>query len=178
MATPLTSQEENRWPAAVHAQQTLPRPRYLISDLCTYLESYLSTEQVRDVYRAYLFGAEAHKEQKRLSGEPYICHPVAVARILAEMRLDSRCLMAAILHDVIEDTGIAKEQLAEEFGDEVAELVDGVSKLARIGTQSHIEVQADSFRKMILAMTRDIRVILIKLADRLRNMRTLGVMRP
>ena len=178
MATPLPRQEENRWPAAVSGDQALPRPRYLISDLCTYLESYLPTEQVRDVYRAYLFGAEAHQGQKRLSGEPYICHPVAVARILAEMRLDHRCLMAAILHDVIEDTGISKEQLAGEFGEEVAELVDGVSKLARIGSQSHTEAQADSFRKMILAMTRDIRVILIKLADRLHNMRTLGVMRP
>nr|WP_052470293.1 RelA/SpoT family protein [Thiolapillus brandeum] len=153
-------------------------PRYLISDLCTYLESYLPPEQVREVYRAYLFGAEAHKDQKRLSGEPYICHPVAVARILAEMRMDYQCLMAAILHDVIEDTPTAKDQLAEEFSEEIAELVDGVSKLARIGSLSRAEAQAESFRKMMLAMTRDIRVILIKLADRLHNMRTLGVMRP
>ncbi len=179
MATALPKEQGSRWPPAVPEHRKAPaRPRYLISDLCTYLESYLPPEQVREVYRAYLFGAEAHKDQKRLSGEPYICHPVAVARILAEMRLDYRCLMAAILHDVIEDTPTAKEQLREEFGEEVAEMVDGVSKLARIDTQTHTEAQAESFRKMMLAMTRDIRVILIKLADRLHNMRTLGVMRP
>ncbi|HID46573.1 MAG TPA: HD domain-containing protein, partial [Chromatiaceae bacterium] len=153
-------------------------PRYQISDLCTYLESYLPPEQVREVYRAYLFGAQAHEGQKRLSGEPYICHPVAVARILGEMRMDYQCLMAAILHDVIEDTPTAKDQLAEEFSGEIAELVDGVSKLAKIGSLSRAEAQAESFRKMMLAMTKDIRVILIKLADRLHNMRTLGVMRP
>jgi len=180
VATPLPTAAGNPWPPAVPEtlDQEVPRPRYLISDLCAYLESYLPPEQVREVYRAYLFGAEAHKDQRRLSGEPYICHPVAVARILAEMRLDYHCLMAAILHDVIEDTATAKEQLREEFGEEVAEMVDGVSKLAKIGTQSHTEAQAENFRKMILAMTRDIRVILIKLADRLHNMRTLGVMRP
>ncbi|WP_456417241.1 RelA/SpoT family protein [Thiolapillus sp.] len=153
-------------------------PRYQISDLCTSLESYLPPEQVREVYRAYLFSARAHEGQKRLSGEPYICHPVAVARILGEMRMDYQCLMAAILHDVIEDTPTAKDQLAEEFSEEIAELVDGVSKLAKIGSLSRAEAQAESFRKMMLAMTRDIRVILIKLADRLHNMRTLGVMRP
>ncbi len=179
MATPQPDQAARRWPTA--GQESTgegARPRYRISDLCAYLESYLSPEQVREVYRAYVFGAEAHKGQKRLSGEPYICHPVAVARILAEMRLDHRCLMAAILHDVIEDTPVTKEKLTEEFGEEVAELVDGVSKLARLGSQSRREAQAENFRKMMLAMTRDIRVILIKLADRLHNMRTLGVMRP
>ena len=152
--------------------------RYLISDLCGFLESYLSPEQVREVYRAYLFSAEAHEGQKRLSGEPYIYHPVAVARILANIRMDHQCLMAAILHDVIEDTPTAKEQLNTEFGPEVAELVDGVSKLAKINFRTHAEAQAESFRKMMLAMTKDIRVILIKLADRLHNMRTLGVMGP
>jgi GTP pyrophosphokinase len=152
--------------------------RYLISDLCTDLESYLSPDQIRDVYRAYLFGAEAHEGQKRRSGEPYIYHPVAVARILADMRMDHQCLMAAILHDVIEDTPTAKEQLAELFGQEIAELVDGVSKLTQINFRSHAEAQAENFRKMLLAMTRDIRVILIKLADRLHNMRTLGAMPP
>ncbi|MGV6826167.1 MAG: HD domain-containing protein, partial [bacterium] len=153
-------------------------PRYLVSDLCTYLENYLSPSQIREVYRAYLFGAEAHAGQKRLSGEPYIYHPIAVARILAGMRMDHQCLMAAILHDVIEDTETAKEQLSREFGQEIAELVDGVSKLTKIDFSSRAEAQAENFRKMILAMTRDIRVILIKLADRLHNMRTLGVMRP
>ncbi len=152
--------------------------RFLISDLCGYLETYLSHEQVSEVYRAYLFGAEAHEGQSRLSGEPYIYHPVAVARILAGMRMDHQCLMAAILHDVIEDTETAKEQLAREFGREIAELVDGVSKLTQIKFRSRAEAQAENFRKMMLAMTRDIRVIMIKLADRLHNMRTLGVMGP
>jgi GTP pyrophosphokinase len=153
-------------------------PRFLISDLLSYLENYLSPVEIREVYRAYLYGADAHVNQKRLSGEPYIYHPIAVARILASMRLDYKCLMAAILHDVIEDTPTAKEQLSQEFGQQVAELVDGVTKLTHLDFSSKEEAQAASFRKMILAMTRDIRVILIKLADRLHNMRTLGVMRP
>ncbi len=153
-------------------------PRFLISDLCAYLEEYLSAEHIREVYRAYLFGAEAHVGQHRKTGEPYIYHPVAVARILASMRMDYKCLMAAILHDVIEDTPTAKEQLAETFDSEIAELVDGVSKLSKIDFNSQAEAQAASLRKMLLAMTKDIRVILIKLADRLHNMRTLGVMRP
>ncbi len=151
---------------------------FLISDLCAMLEEYLEPEKVQEVYRAYLFGAEAHQGQRRLSGEPYIYHPLAVARILAEMRLDHQTLVAAILHDVIEDTETAKEQLAELFGAEVAELVDGVSKLTHIEFETKAEAQAENFRKMMLAMVQDIRVILIKLADRLHNMRTLGVMRP
>jgi guanosine-3',5'-bis(diphosphate) 3'-pyrophosphohydrolase len=154
------------------------KPRFLISDLCVHLESYLSPEQIREVYRAYLFGAEAHHGQQRMSGEPYIYHPIAVARILAEMRMDHKCLMAAVLHDVIEDTSTAKDQLAAAFDQEIADLVDGVSKLTQIDFRSRAEAQAASFRKMMLAMTKDIRVILIKLADRLHNMRTLGVMSP
>lgn len=150
------------------------KPRFLISDLLIFLESYLPQEQIREVYKAYLFSAEAHDGQVRKSGEPYIFHPVAVARILAEMRMDYKCLMAAILHDVIEDTGTAKETLSREFGGEVAELVDGVSKLTKMDSQTPAEAQAANMRKMLLAMTRDIRVILIKLADRLHNMRTLG----
>ncbi|MCG7920884.1 MAG: bifunctional GTP diphosphokinase/guanosine-3',5'-bis pyrophosphate 3'-pyrophosphohydrolase [Candidatus Thiodiazotropha lotti] len=153
-------------------------PRFLISDLCAYLEEYLSSDHIREVYRAYLFGAEAHVGQHRKTGEPYIYHPVAVARILATMRMDYKCLMAAILHDVIEDTPTAKEQLADTFDAEIAELVDGVSKLSKIDFNSQAEAQAASLRKMLLAMTKDIRVILIKLSDRLHNMRTLGVMRP
>ncbi len=150
----------------------------MVSDLLRHLETYLTPDQVREVYRAYLFGAEAHEGQKRLSGEPYIYHPVAVARILAGLRMDHQCLMAAILHDVIEDTTTAKEQLAKEFGTDVASLVDAVSKLTQIKFRSRAEAQAENFRKMLLAMTRDIRVIMIKLADRLHNMRTLGVMKP
>ncbi len=174
------SRPETTPPAPADEPQVAAGPadaRLLISDLCTYLEEYLTLDQVREVYRAYLFGAEAHEGQSRLSGEPYIYHPLAVARILAGMRMDHQCLMAAILHDVIEDTKTAKEQLAREFGPEIAELVDGVSKLTLIKFRSRAEAQAENFRKMMLAMTKDIRVIMIKLADRLHNMRTLGVMR-
>ncbi len=154
------------------------KPRFLVSDLCIFLESYLPSEQIREVYRAYVFSAEAHEGQKRVSGEPYIFHPLAVARILADIQMDHKCLMAALLHDVIEDTSVDKAQISEAFDDEIAEMVDGVSKLTQIGFQSRAEAQAASFRKMLLAMTRDIRVIMIKLADRLHNMRTLGVMPP
>ena len=152
--------------------------RYLISDLCGELEEYLDSSQVAEVYRAYLFGAQAHEGQKRISGEPYIYHPIAVARIMAEMRMDYKSIVAALLHDVIEDTPTLKEQVADSFGDEVAELVDGVSKLTHLDEISKAEQQAENFRKMMLAMVKDIRVILIKLADRLHNMRTLDAMRP
>ena len=151
---------------------------YLIDDLTTLLETYLKPKQVAEIRRAYEFGAEAHAGQKRLSGEPYIYHPLAVARILAEMRMDHHSILAALLHDVIEDTATAKEHIAHEFGAEVAELVDGVSKLTQIQFESRAEEQAENFRKMLLAMVRDIRVILVKLADRLHNMRTLGAMPP
>lgn len=175
-------QEESFTAVEAPWRQPLPQAesdgqaRYLISDLCSDLEKYLNQQQIRDVYRAYLFGAEAHEGQRRRSGEPYIYHPVAVARILSEMRMDHKCLMAAVLHDVIEDTATAKEQLADLFDQEIADLVDGVSKLTQINFRSQAEAQAENFRKMLLAMTRDIRVILIKLADRLHNMRTLGAM--
>jgi len=149
-----------------------------IAELCGELEAYLEPAQVEEIYSAYLVGAEAHHGQVRLSGEPYISHPVAVARILAEMRMDSKSIVAAILHDVIEDTPTLKEHLAEQFGEEVAELVDGVSKLTQIDFRSKAEAQAENFRKMMLAMVKDIRVIIIKLADRLHNMRTLDAMRP
>jgi len=154
------------------------RPHFQISDLCTQLEAYLKPEQIREVYRAYQVGAKAHEGQLRKSGEAYIFHPLAVAQILAEMRMDHKCLMAALLHDVIEDTATTKEQLIELFDQDIVALVDGVSKLTQIDFKSKAEAQAASFRKMLLAMTQDIRVILIKLADRLHNMRTLGVMRP
>jgi RelA/SpoT family (p)ppGpp synthetase len=130
------------------------------------------------VREAYDFGAEKHLGQKRLSGEPYITHPVAVADILADLRLDADTLVAAILHDVIEDTPTAKAEIASIFGQVVAELVDGVSKLDQIQFKNREEAQAESFRKMLLAMVRDIRVIMVKLADRMHNMRTLGVMPP
>ncbi|NCF28749.1 MAG: bifunctional GTP diphosphokinase/guanosine-3',5'-bis pyrophosphate 3'-pyrophosphohydrolase [Gammaproteobacteria bacterium] len=151
---------------------------FLISDLCGLADTYLESDQVKDIYRAYLFGAEAHEGQHRASGEPYIHHPIEVARILTEMRLDYETIVAAILHDVIEDTETAKGQIAEEFGAEVADLVDGVSKLTQITFKSKAEFQAENFRKMLLAMAQDIRVILVKLADRLHNMRTLAALAP
>src|ERR1700761_2790234 len=149
-----------------------------ISQLLDKLEGYLPAEQVERVREAYDFGAEKHLGQKRLSGEPYITHPVAVADILADLRLDADTLVAAILHDVIEDTPTAKAEIASIFGQVVAELVDGVSKLDQIQFKNREEAQAESFRKMLLAMVRDIRVIMVKLADRMHNMRTLGVMPP
>lgn len=149
-----------------------------VTQLLNKLETYLPPAQVDRVRDAYEFGAQAHEGQKRLSGEPYIAHPVAVADILADLHLDAQTIVAAILHDVIEDTATAKDDIAERFGAEVAELVDGVSKLDQIQFRSRAEAQAESFRKMLLAMVRDIRVVMVKLADRTHNMRTLGAMPP
>lgn len=168
--------------AVPRAGQSIEYPRedeaiereYRISELCDLAEKYLEPVFVREIYRAYLFSAEAHDGQHRETGEPYIFHPLNVAKILAEMRLDHQTIVAAILHDVIEDTSTAHAHLDKAFGSEVAELVEGVSKLAHVRFDSAMEKQAENFRKMLLAMTRDIRVILIKLADRLHNMQTLG----
>lgn len=134
---------------------------------------YLEPAQVDQVHQAYLLALDAHREQKRYTGEPYITHPVSVACVLAEMKLDHQSIMAALLHDVIEDTAYTKQDLISRFGDTVADLVDGVSKLTQIKFASRDQAQAENFRKMVLAMSKDIRVILIKLADRLHNMRTL-----
>jgi len=136
--------------------------------------AYLPEAQVERVLRAFQVGAQAHEGQERKSGEPYITHPVAVAGILAELGLDAETIIAAILHDTLEDTELSREALAAEFGEVVAELVDGVTKLDKMRFGSRQEADAESFRKMLLAMARDLRVILIKLADRLHNMRTLG----
>ena len=149
-----------------------------ISQLIAKLEGYLPPAEVERVQEAYDFAASAHSGQRRRSGEPYITHPVAVADLLADLRLDSQTLIAAILHDVMEDTPTLKDEITERFGGEVAELVDGVSKLDQIQFKSRKEAQAESFRKMLLAMVRDIRVIMVKLADRTHNMRTLGAMPP
>ena len=139
---------------------------------------YLQPEQVAQVEAAFAFAKQAHQGQKRKAGGDYVWHPVAVAEILAEIQLDTESLVAALLHDVVEDTPYTKEDIAQRFGDSVAEIVDGVTKLGKLQFNNPQEAQAENFRKMILAMSRDIRVILIKLADRLHNMRTLGVMRP
>jgi ppGpp synthetase/RelA/SpoT-type nucleotidyltranferase len=151
---------------------------FRLSNLSDLLETYLERPQLDIVHRAYLFGARAHSGQLRKTGESYICHPLDVAHMLAEMHLDVDSIVAALLHDVIEDTRVTKKELAAEFGDEVAELVDGVSKLTKMELENPDEAQAENFRKMMMAMVRDLRVILIKLADRLHNMRTLSVMAP
>lgn len=151
---------------------------YLFEGLRQQLTEYLPPEQVERIAAAYRLAAEAHKPQKRSSGEPYITHPVAVASLLADMRLDHETIMAALLHDVIEDTPFTQEDLAEQFGSTVAELVEGVSKLDKLQFNSKEELQTENYRKMIMAMVHDIRVILIKLADRTHNMRTIGHLRP
>lgn len=142
------------------------------------LETYFTPEQIHAVEKAYQFAANAHQGQKRQSGEDYITHPIAAARILAGMHMDYQTIIAALLHDVLEDTFVEKSLLIKEFGEQVAELVDGVSKLKQIHFESKAEAQAENFRKMLLAMAKDVRVILIKLADRLHNMRTLDVLPP
>lgn len=144
-----------------------------LADLLDKLKSYMPDEGIAQVLKAYEFGAEAHQGQRRQSGEPFIAHPVAVAEILADMHMDAQGIAAAILHDVIEDTPAAKDQIEAEFDADVAALVDGVTKLDQVQFKSRVEAQAESFRKMLLAMVEDIRVILVKLADRLHNMRTL-----
>ncbi len=147
-----------------------------IESLAEKVSAYLEPDQTNQVKRAYYYAQQAHDGQVRRSGEPYVTHPLAVANILADMHLDHQSLMAAMLHDVIEDTGIEKAALEEQFGEAVAYLVDGVSKLTQIEFSSRAEKQAENFQKMALAMAKDIRVILVKLADRLHNMRTLGVL--
>ncbi len=157
-----------------------------INQLIAKLETYLPPDQVELVQEAYDFAFHAHDGQRRRSGEPYITHPVAVAdlladlkldaQLLADLKLDAQTMMAAILHDVMEDTPNTKDEITARFGSDVAELVDGVSKLDQIQFRSRAEAQAESFRKMLLAMVRDIRVIMVKLADRTHNMRTLGAM--
>ncbi|HEX5353808.1 MAG TPA: bifunctional (p)ppGpp synthetase/guanosine-3',5'-bis(diphosphate) 3'-pyrophosphohydrolase [Rhodanobacteraceae bacterium] len=149
-----------------------------IDTLAAQLATYLSPEQIERVRGAYTVGARAHARQRRKSGEPYITHPLAVATILAGLRLDAETIIAAILHDTLEDTGLTRVQLETSFGSTVTELVDGVTKLERVDFASRLEADAESFRKMLLAMARDLRVILIKLADRLHNMRTLSAMAP
>lgn len=142
------------------------------------LSGYLKPEDISQLQNAYLFSQSAHSGQYRKSGEPYISHPLAVASILGKLHLDTQTLTAALLHDVMEDTYVSKSEISNRFGTAVADLVDGVSKLDKIEFQTHADAQAENFRKMLLAMARDVRVILIKLADRLHNMRTLEAMRP
>jgi len=149
---------------------------FQFAGLCEELSCYLTQTQVKEITKAFEMAEKAHFGQQRADGKPYISHPLEVAHILASMHMDHQSIIAAILHDVIEDTHLDKETIKEQFGEDVAELVDGVSKLDQIKFESRAEAQAENLRKMILAMARDIRVILIKLADRLHNMRTLDAL--
>ena len=127
------------------------------------INQYLSHEQVAEIEKAYLFAKRAHGTQTRYTGEPYITHPLAVAHVLAQMRMDPPTIMAAILHDVVEDTPVLQAEIEEKFGKEVSDLVDGVTKLTQIHFENYAQAQAENFRKMVMAMASDIRVILIKL---------------
>src|SRR5450830_369473 len=158
------------------AAPLIPAGVATITHLTEKLAEYMAEADLKKVKEAYRFSDEMHLGQVRKSGEPYISHPIAVAEICADWKLDVQAIMAALLHDVMEDQDVKKEELIERFGAPVATLVDGLSKLEKIEFQSQIEAQAENFRKMLLAMARDVRVILVKLADRLHNMRTLGVM--
>ncbi len=140
--------------------------------------SYLEPDEIALILEAYRFGEQAHQGQFRLSGEPYITHPLAVAGELSEWRMDAQAIIAALLHDVMEDTAVTKAEIAERFGKQVAELVDGLSKLEKIEFQSYQDAQAENFRKMLMAMARDLRIVLIKLADRLHNLQTMAAVRP
>ena len=162
----------------VVVNHTCGSPLYLFESLNQLIQNYLPEDQIKRLQQAYLVARDAHEGQTRSSGEPYITHPVAVACILAEMKLDYETLMAALLHDVIEDTPATYQDMEQLFGKSVAELVEGVSKLDKLKFRDKKEAQAENFRKMIMAMVQDIRVILIKLADRTHNMRTLGSLRP
>ena len=154
-------------------------PEELYQELIRSIRKYHPSDDISMVEKAYEIAYNAHKEQKRKSGEPYIIHPLCVAIILADLELDKETIVAGILHDVVEDTVMTDKELAEVFGDEVALLVDGVTKLTQISwSTDKVEIQAENLRKMFLAMAKDIRVILIKLADRLHNMRTLQYMTP
>ena len=153
------------------------QPKILISDLCDVLETYMSKSQVEGVYQAYIVAATAHDGQYRKSGEAYVFHPISVAMILAELQLDYYCIVAALLHDCIEDTSVTFEDIKYDFGYEIAHIVEGVSKLTGLEFHTNADKQAQNFRKLFLAMSDDMRVMVIKLADRLHNMRTLGSMR-
>lgn len=144
-----------------------------IYDVINTLKKNRKKVNTKLILKAYNFAKEKHKEQKRLSGEEYIIHPVNVAAILSQINLDDATICAAILHDVIEDTEVTKEDLSKEFGEEIALMVDGVTKLGKLQYTTREEEQVENYRKMFLAMGKDIRVILIKLSDRLHNMRTL-----
>ncbi|MFA5489604.1 MAG: RelA/SpoT family protein, partial [Candidimonas sp.] len=164
--------------AAATAADRAPNTIASLASLTQMISTYLDPKEIERVREAYRFADQAHLGQFRASGEPYISHPIAVTEICAGWKLDADALMAALLHDVMEDQNVPKQELAEKFSPDVAELVDGLSKLDRLEFATKAEQQAESFRKMLLAMARDVRVILIKIADRLHNMRTLDAVSP
>jgi guanosine-3',5'-bis(diphosphate) 3'-pyrophosphohydrolase len=175
LSEPLTSKLKLPFSGRWRNDASQPRDGALVH-LENLLAGYLAASDIQSVKRAYYFAEQAHYGQTRRSGEPYVTHPLAVATILAEMHMDHQSLMAGLLHDVIEDTGVTKVDIGARFGQEVAELVDGVSKFTFREFESAEHKQAENFQKMAMAMAKDIRVILVKLADRLHNMRTLGVL--
>ena len=165
--------------AAVKSMHDFTSPEVLYQELIKSVKKYHPSTDISMIEKAYKVASEAHKDQKRKSGEPYIIHPLCVAIILADLELDKETIVAGLLHDAVEDTWMTYEEVEKEFGSEVALLVDGVTKLGQLSySKDKVEVQAENLRKMFLAMAKDIRVILIKLADRLHNMRTLQYMRP
>ncbi len=177
------SEEKYVAPDPIKKQLSKPEdftpPEVLFQQLIDTIRKYHPSSDISQIVKAYRIADDAHKDQKRKSGEPYIIHPLCVALILAELELDKETIIAGILHDVVEDTVMTKEDIAKEFSDEIALLVDGVTKLTRLDlSQDKIEIQAENLRKMFLAMAKDIRVILIKLADRLHNLRTMQYQSP
>ena len=160
------------------AVQPEAQPDQLFLQLRTVLSNYLKDSHLEMIRRAYLLAAKAHSQQTRVSGEPYICHPLAVAMILAEMQMDADSIAAALLHDVVEDTAVSRTQLIADFGEDVARLVDGVTKLDGLSNFSHAETQAENVQKMVLAMAKDLRIIVLKLADRCHNMQTISSLPP
>jgi guanosine-3',5'-bis(diphosphate) 3'-pyrophosphohydrolase len=172
-------EEVKRADAAVKSVHDFTSPEEIYQELIKSVAKYHPSADLSMIEKAYKVASEAHKDQKRKSGEPYIIHPLCVAVILADLELDKETIVAGLLHDAVEDTWMTYEEVAKEFGEEVALLVDGVTKLGQLNySKDKVEVQAENLRKMFLAMAKDIRVILIKLADRLHNMRTLQYMRP
>ena len=171
-------QEVEAVEANVKRMEDFTSPSLLYDELIRSIRKYHPSTDISMVEKAYRIASRAHEGQVRKSGEPYIIHPLCVAIILADLELDKETIVAGLLHDVVEDTVMTQEELAHEFGDEVALLVDGVTKLGQLNySADKVEVQAENLRKMFLAMAKDIRVILIKLADRLHNMRTLQYMK-
>lgn len=173
-----TSSEDYIDESVLASQRSEKSADGLFEDLIADVSETMDKEDIEYIKKAYEIAREAHEGQFRRSGEPYIIHPVQVAKILYGLGMDSESMIAALLHDVVEDTELTKEDVKKDFGEDVAELVEGVTKLGKVPLFTKEEQQAENVRKMLMAMSQDIRVIIIKLADRIHNMRTLAFMRP